>query len=97
MMDEIIAYAFDDDGERQEMTLRDVYAQCGEMLKIMYFDGMIRGNSAHGACPQYTKRMILENVALMLDRINEKYADHIEDARHQVFGRKNRVEGDTND
>ena len=96
MMDEIIAYAFDDDGERHAMSLRDVYGQCAEMLKIMYFDGMIRGQGTAGtATYSYTKKNLMECLEIMLDRLNDKYADHIQDARQQVFGKAASLEGDT--
>ncbi len=95
MIDEIIAYAFDDDGNRHEMSLRDVYEQSAQMLKIMYFDGMIRGSNGYGNPGHHTKKLIMENVAVMLERIHDKYADHVEDARKQVFGKSVSLEGDT--
>jgi hypothetical protein len=91
MIDDIIAYAFDDDGNRSELSLRDVYLQCGEMLKILYFDAMIRGNGEDETmCFSHSKKLILECCGQILDNIHNKYEDHIEDARNQVFGTKDK-------
>lgn len=98
MIDDVIAYAFDDDGNRTDLTLGDVYDQCGEMLKIMYFDGMIRGQSDNPEGYVFVKKMILECLEIILDDIHDKYEDHIEDARNQIFGpkEKNDPEGTLN-
>ncbi len=97
MIDDIIAYAFDDEGNRTEITLRDVYQQCGEMLKILYFDAMIRGNGhAETGCYVYSKKLIMECVAQILDNVHNKYEDHIEDARNQIFKPQNPPEGTLN-
>lgn len=82
MMDEIIAYAFDDKGGKRPMSLREIYEDCAQMLKIMYFDAMIRG---HGSDATWAKDHIMVCVRVLLDNIDDKYADHIEDARKQIF------------
>lgn len=98
MIDDIIAYAFDDEGNRSELSLRDVYQQCGEMLKILYFDAMIRGNGEdQTGCFEHSKKLIVECVSQIIDNIHNKYEDHIEDARNQIFGVKKRLEGHPDD
>ena len=98
MIDDIIAYSYDEEGNKHEMSLGEVYEQCGQMIKIMYFDGMIRGNGMSASAHYLpTKKMILECLEIMLDRIHNKYADHIESAREQALGLKNASEGPLND
>lgn len=98
MIDDIIAYSFDDQGNKYEMSLAEVYEQCGQMIKIMYFDGMIRGNGiSNEADYPYTRKMILQCLSIILDRTHNKYADHIESARAQALGLKNDSEGPLND
>lgn len=89
IMSEIIAYTFDDDGKKHEMSMVDVYQTMIEMVKVRYFDHMVRYmNAKEGELPslEQFKKNEIATLEHMINFIHDHYQDHVEGARIDAWG-----------
>lgn len=90
-MSEMIAYYLDDDGKKKEISMIDVYQTLMDMMKIRYFDYMIRHQEVkEGEMPSLNRFKEHEIATLehMINFLHDHYQDHVEGARREVYGYK---------
>lgn len=91
IMSEMIAYYLDDDGKKKEISMIDVYQTLMDMMKIRYFDYMIRHQDVkEGEMPPLNRFKEHERATLehMINFLHDHYQDHVEGARREVYGYK---------
>ena len=74
----VIAHYIDDDGKEGDITLADIYKHMIEMIKILYFDFMIRCSDADY---EAFRPMLVHATQRIMDTLHSTYADHVEGAR----------------
>lgn len=96
MHDDPIATFYDDEGKAREITLSNTFETCTEMMKLMYFDYMIKCPSCR-RMPDYNifKETHLNIFNMILDKIHDTFADHVENTRMEV--QKRRLSSDSDD
>ena len=84
--DDVVAHAYSKTGEKTELTLRDVYGTQLEMLKIAYFDFMVRVEDADY---KRFKSIHMKACSQMMDVLESKYADHVEGIKRKSMEKNN--------
>ena len=85
---DIIAHSYDEDGNREEISLSDVYHNLIDLVRILYFDYMIRCKD--GSFEEF-KKVCLHNMGLIVDEIDDVYADHVEGAKLALMPKVNKI------
>lgn len=81
-MEDIIGRISGGDGNIVELKLKDCYATCYDITKLLYLDFMSRVLDAEF---EEFKRIQLNCTEKIIDRIHEKYQDHAEGIRMHIF------------
>lgn len=87
IVSEMIAYYLDDDGNKREISMIDVYQTMMDMVKIRYFDYMIRHqHMKEGEMPPLDrfKEHEIGTLEHMINFMHDHYQDHVEGARREV-------------
>lgn len=71
-----------EDDEEEEQTLREALEDYAALIRWMYFDYMLNHYDAN-----FTrfKRLYLGVTKDLMDRIHDKYCDHVEAQRNQMY------------
>lgn len=82
MDEEIIARARDGFGNEIALSISAIYSTIMEMLKVSYFDFIVRSKDED--YPAW-RQFHVEKLGEIMDHIHEKYADHAEGIKREVF------------